>query len=536
MPNQESRATNLRAIDLRARQRQRVRRKEKRQELAKLRDESKFGKHLDSRCWLNEAIDMAVCQIFTFLNVREHWKLSRTSTKMKAVSLMIQASPIEVDLYNGMRNTLVSPGTSKKVIKRLLNFRLVRLTAPINVDSDWIDLSNLSQLLHLVSLRELTLSNPLHVGHYLDSNTDFALRWVAKLTRLEKLKVPERYLAHLLPPLPNSLTHLDLSSNNKSNFDFLDVSQLSLKQQHLTALQVLKLPNQFYELSVLGIGKIFPALRELSFGFLHLANRTHVHFTELSSCKHLEALTIGLDSEETICHWESLAPMTALRRLTVSIYRDYNPSNIFDGLSQVTQLTHLKFVSYNEHLSNDISLGLSELAHPAKSDDESINTEVKTAATSSMEVKVENSILPQLTTLLIAGELIVCDFSSLSAFATITELQLPESFDSSQSLDTLHFPHLRTLHVFKGQSWVPNYFKDQIETVIYKGAESDTESADEEVQQTVTTLSQMKKLTTVKLHPHLASLTNNRQSVAHYFRKHLPKTVEIQIDSSMNEN
>lgn len=243
----ESLANDLRDRDLRARLRQRQKRKLQRQQRGQLRDalkkqEAKAQEMSQSRCLLKQVADAIVCQIFAFLNVREHWKLSRTSHKIDIVSQLWQASPTQIDISDENNYYNLPRTTEQKIVKRLLRFRPFHLTIPINISSEWLKMENMEHL------RELSLGGLVY-GNY-DYHSDFDLKWPSELIRLEKLKVAEKNY-YRLPLLPSSLTHLDLSENN-SGFKTFNLEKL-LSSANLTALRVLKLPNCCYPRAVLRI-------------------------------------------------------------------------------------------------------------------------------------------------------------------------------------------------------------------------------------------------------------------------------------------
>lgn len=94
-----------------------------------------------ARCLLAETADGVLCQVFSFLNVREHWNLSRGSRQINQVSQLVQASPTQIDIPAEIYKYAKSQNLSEEVdnariMQRLLNFRPQRLIIPANVETD----------------------------------------------------------------------------------------------------------------------------------------------------------------------------------------------------------------------------------------------------------------------------------------------------------------------------------------------------------------------------------------------------------------
>lgn len=245
-----------------------------------------------------------------------------------------------------------------------------------------------------------------------------------------------------------------------------------------------------------------------------------MHFHKLESCQHLESLTICTDSEESISHWESLRSLPSLRKLSIAVYRNSNPKNFFAGISQLTQLTHLKLYPHQGKIEVEISEAICDLADN--------NAKIVVEQVESIRIGLI-SVLPQLTTLLISDGLTVKDATCLSSFSSLTELQLPAATSNFPCL-----PHLRVLHVSKHHN--PNLisilerYKDQLEQVFYNDVIG---AADKRTDEALNLLKQMKKLTSLKLN---SFCTNDNVSVASYFRRNLPATVQIETDDSMESD
>lgn len=442
---------------------------------------------MQSKCLLEKAAEAILYQIFSLLTAREHWNLSTTSHKLKLISNHSQASPTQIDIL---------PVTEPQVVKHLLKLRPLRLSIFSNVHGE---LSKMKQV------HELTLTR----------NNEFPitdLEWVSQLTSLTKLKLPDAHF-NALPLLPASLTHLHVSGITVTGFPYIGGMLSRLRDFHkLPALQVLKLPkNRFYNLDILDIGIVFPQLRELRFGYLGLGQVRLPSLTALQSCAHLESLSIGVDSDENIPQWDTLAPITSLRRLTVALFpRSATPSDLFAGLNKVTQLTYLKLVPHLSYRQIDLSpvlLGLTSSAQETIMD-------------------VPAPILPNLTSLLIDEFFQLPNAKCLSAFTSLTELQLPTS--TSSFPDIRQLPFLRTLHTVGG--FAIQHYKDQVEELVYNHFTILDDDAS--IMQTLPTMS---KLKTLKLHPRCASPNNNSEPMANTFRKYLPPTARIEIDSSIEE-
>lgn len=476
--------------------------------------------------WINKVAEGTLCSIFTFLDVYAHHNLSSSCVKMQKISIRPQASPTQIDIPNLMHSTsfISNPREiRKKIVNRMMSFRPLRLIVPsaICVAGEFIELKEIAEM---TSLRELIVCEDLSATYRLEPNVE----WISKLTRLTKLTIPEESLL-TTTPLPSSLTQLELLKSSYRGFSYCSSkSTARLKSPHLQALQelrVLKLPNDNYcGEEILSIGKILPHLRELSLGYLYVRNGIPSSLTELESCKHLETLSLGVDSNESIGRWETLSAIPSLRRLTISVYQVHNPPNLFEGLSKVTQLTHLALVPYHGRKGIDISSAISNLF--ATNTPAVISTETSAA----------------LTTLLISNYLVVSDVTSLSAFSTLEELQLPSTSTSTKSTlsdlsGLLRFPRLHTLHVTKNQTdlhHLLSHYKDQLVTLFYKDPMGTIDGATSEM---LGTLLQMKKLRTLKLRS-CRFITPDANSglpilsVSKYFRQNLPSTVEIEMDDS----
>lgn len=489
-----------------------------------------------TRCFLAETSDAVLCQIFAFLNVREHWKLSRGSNKMEKVSLLPQASPVLVDILSFTSDSNIDTGSNQ--VQRLLNFRPTKLLIPM--EEEMLQTS----VAKMTNLRELTVGSRESCGTIFDTDTDTSnMVWMKRLTRLCKLRMPEKCL-NLLNELflPDSLTELDLFNDGYCRHLNIDVA---FRQIHLRSLQVLKLPNSYYPLRILKVGEIFPQLRELRFGYLNVRNKTPVSFDELKSCANLEALSIGIDSNDSISRWETLAPLASLRRLTICIYNDYGGLNMFAGLSQLTQLTHLKLVSHPHRPSIVIFDALNQLTSPSPSTSTILipsSTLVQSAITNTSYANLDvEPILPRLTTFSLSNEIILGDSSCLSAFSALTDLELPD-----RCTVFLHLHHLHTLRVSKNQAHLLHFYKDQVVTVVYK--DFDSTVVVDDVRSIRDSLLKMTKLATLKIQPRrnlpvkknkdkdtsttLEFPKMNLQLVAEFFRSELPATVKIEIDYS----
>lgn len=541
MPSRDAKNSNdaKEARDERARKRQRTRKQLERDNLRKEKEEAEAAQQqlkdfelwksmrsrsINLQCALEKAADAVVCQIFAFLTAREHWNLSRTSCRIEAVSRLPKASPITIEITAEM---------DRKVIERLVKFRPTYLTLTPDTDNSWMETEKMPQL------RELTFDEEyFQSGERDDRNT----QWISELTSLTKLKISDHYFIKLRPLLSDSLLHLHLFGYSDEGFCQFDSTEF-LRCATLFNLQTLKLPrNRYYGKEMLKLGTKFPLLREFSFGHLNGGNREHFDLMELASAINLESLTMGVDCDETTCHWESLAAFGALRRLTICIYQrtlpgQTIPGTLFDGLAKVGQLTHLKLVPDGRGNSIDISNAVGGLAIELTTSDTDNSTKDAQKDTST------TSFPPRLTSLLIDDNFRCLSASCLSSLTTLTELQLPR--------DTHYFPHLscfpllRTLHtksVEVGRDNTMERYKEQICCVVLKDFPKcpDTYTA-----ATLRTLLTMPQLTTLKLHPQLTFTTStpktttssatggsNAISIHTYFRRHLPLTVQIETDDS----
>lgn len=477
-------------------------------------------------CKIIKAAEGVLCSIFTFLNVSEHCNLSRSCTKMEKISTWKQASPTQIDLEMMRRSPIVllPVEVRNKIITRLMAFRPSQLIVPSHFYFDHQEEAP-SKIKQMTSLRELTLRN--NSSDSQDRPT-VNIEWISNLTRLTKLTIPERSLL-ATTPLPASLTHLELLKTSNSGFSRFNSAHL-LASPHLStlpALQVLKLPNHYCELEVLKIGLVCPLLRELALGYFNVRDHVHVNFNNLHSCKYLEALTVGVDSNEVVIRWESLAAIPLLRRLTVSVFQPINPTNLFVGLSRVHQLTNLRLTPHPNRTGIDISSAIHELINPT------LLPVVPLLSLAPITDSTES--LPNLTSLLIFNEIILRNSESLRKFTTLKELMLPERHHYHYFLPEL--PRLHTLHVTKKQVDILEHYQDQLTTIVYKDAQG---CVDRDTEKILTALLKMPKLVTLKLHPRcsvpqqksLSSVSSpyysSAVSVANYFRQHLPTTIKIE--------
>lgn len=462
-------------------------------------------------CWINKTAEGVLCLIFTFLDLCDHCNLSRSSTKMERISLLWQASPTQVDLSKLMKRPgiIECPDEVKMTIVRrlMLELRPSQLIVPLNFGI--IRRIGLEKIAQIPSLRELTLKNSL--SSWIEP-LELNIEWAAQLTRLTKLIIPvESLLA--VTPMPSSLMHLELVKRVSGGFYRFD-SDVLFKSIHLEALQglqVLKLPNNYSQLKMLGIGKILPALRELSLGYFDVQDRKQVDFTPLQSCTNLQVLTVGVDWAECTCRWETLAAIPLLRRLTISIYQTGNPADLFMGLPQVTQLTHLTLIPHRGRGQVSISFPVLESFTPP-----------------ALLAEATSVSVAKLTSLSISYWINLRNAKALSAFETLEELELPPG-----TSEFVAFPRLHTLHVDKRQTNLLDYYKDQLTTVFYK---DDVGNLDQETGLALNVLLKMKKLTTLKLHPRCTFAgKDGHLSIFAYFKQQLPSTVRVEIDYSMED-
>lgn len=301
--------------------------------------------------------------------------------------------------------------------------------------------------------------------------------------------------------LPPSLTHLEFLGIDDNNGEFTCFRSHSNLSNQFRTLQVLKLPNYYCELVMLEIGKVCPQLRELSLGYFNVRDRALVNFAALQTCKHLERLTVGIDSFEATCEWKSLAAITMLRHLTISIYKNTNPTNLFAGLPQVTQLTHLRLIPHSVSRGVDISSALAELTstnvdHPLK-----------------------------LTSLSISTKIVAFDAAHLSVFTTLQELMIPPNCGLVQ------LPRLHTLHVVKGDTEMLRYYQHQLVTVVYNDEKG---LSDYQNTGLLEILLEMPQLTTLNLRSQCCTIhPPDTISLFQYFRQQLPATIAIEVDDSM---
>lgn len=491
---------------------------------AELTDPTNYIDSESNACLLAKTAEAVLSQIFTFLNVKDHWKFSRTSIKMEKISKLPKSSPTQIDILSVTTPSLTPPYSEavesakadkadkadnvvKQVVKRLLNFRPVQLRLPFVIDPSW----NLEQM---TSLCELTIGYTLLYNEnqqkpYVDADQ---FSWLSSLTRLTKLKMSAGDFASTSVSatlaLPSSLTQLELFRANGGHCGvYLKFNVATLFQcQILQRLQVLKLPdNEYFDLGILEIGTIFPLLRELSFGYFDVRDRQRVSLEKLKSCSNLEALSIGIDAVQSIIEWESLALVPSLRRLTITLYPRLLPSNCFAGISQISQLTQLRIASHRQLVGRDISDDLRDLVPPTKpvlSNDSSTG-----ASTSAI----------RLTSLRVGKEFKLRDGEFLSRLSTLEELEIPNLKNGISP----HLPRLRTLHIdadkrIGGTVAMLEHYKDQVSEVIYKCS---TKVCVPATEHHVECFLKMPKLTTLKV---------TIQAFVAFFKQRLPATVKVE--------
>lgn len=474
------------ARDERVRKRQRVRQlvEEKKATMKLL--QSKYGK---SR--LEKTADAVVCQIFAFLDVREHLCLSRSSRKIEAVSRLPKSMLVQVRIPTGL---------SSKVLNRLVRFRPTRLELSPTLRSEWMAKEKMPQL------QELTFGERKYYGKQRD---DRIREWFSHLVHLTKLKVAQNYVTRLPLLLPESLLHLCIFGC--SNEKFVLFNSDNLLRCTAPNLQTLKLPKkQYYDKGIFKLFVKFPLLRELTIGYVSGRNKEHVDFSDLRCCKNLGSLTIGFDPTETILHWESLTQglaneFMALRRLTICLYyRDVMlPRTAFDGLAQVSQLTHLKLVPYSLNQPIDIQLAINELV-----------TELTTSSTI-------------LTSLLLDYNLSFLDASCLARLTTLTELQLTHDTHQFPTLPLLHTLHTANCKDANFAAHQMKHYKDQIRHLVLKDF---TNSSNDEICATMSALLTMPHLTTLQLQLCPRSKRNiiDYIDISTYYRRHLSPLVQIE--------
>lgn len=466
------------------------------------------------RCLLADAADAVLCQIFAFLNVKDHWKLSRGSHRMDKISLLPQATPQKIDLRLKMdSNGNINGKLEKQNMERLMKFRPTQLLIPVDGSIKW---NNIGQM---TSLRELTLGDNSSYSVTLNLRN---VQWLSELTRLTKLKMPSDTCNAANLALPSSLIELHLFGTSYPTFAGVFNSKPLLSMTNLSNLQVLKLPNdQYIPLSTIQLGQVFPALRELSLGYLNLPGRARTSLEDLKSCVNLQHLTIGIDSREMICQWESLKFVPSLISLTVLLYLTEPHPDAFRGLCQIPQLEQLKFVPYRRKTKNNIYPALFDL----------ISTERNNSAT-------DSQMMPSLTALSVAPEFILDSGFFLSALSTLKVLELTPISNSYPTL-----PHLYTLHVSQTNISALKFYKDQVTQVYYNDPLTLKDFDDKSGNILLNHLLAMSKLTTLKLQPScmVSSVTSVASvasvvSVAGYFRRHLPPTVSVEVDERAEEN
>lgn len=485
---------------------------------------------------LEKAADAILCQVFAFLNAREHWKLSRCSNHVNRVSSLPQASPQQLDVSKEMQRVesdYSSNPSHLKNLQRLLTFRPLQLTVLLNSQIKSMEVAQMTQL------RELFLTNTISCSFANRPN----MEWLSQLTQLTNLKITVDDFYNVTR-LPSSITQLDLL---KDSIPYaLYPSEFILKFTNLQALQILNLPaNLCYQAAIFRVGRVFPLLRELSLGFM-LSTTKPIEIDEiLQSCTNLQSLSISVDSGEFIFPWESLTQMPTFSRLAISLFKRILPQNLFDGLAKVTQLTHLKLAVYGKRQitkSLDISNVVGRLSCPAVSVDKMIATDDANAIMAlNYPVTESPEVLPQLTSLSISYNSLLKDASCLSSFASLTELELPSNNDSNTN-DDGHarngsrfpkLPRLRTFHITEvsdNQISALEHYKDQLSEVVLRDPSF---SCVDSAFALLPALRKMTKLTSLKLHPRCAiqEYQNDYTALAN-FRRWLP-TVQVEIDNSI---
>lgn len=492
-------------------------------------------------CALEKAADAVVCQIFAFLNVRDHWKLSQMSIRMETVSRLPKATPVEVEITRNLDD---------KVVTKLVKFRPTRLTLHSHTSTLWMKEEKMPQLRELTFCKVyFDLDNVRKEGH--DN-----IQWFAELVNLTKLKILGADFTFLPLHLHDSLLHLHLSGDHNGGFThFHETGFLrftNAENGNFRNLQTLKLPNnQYYGKEMLALGTKFPLLREFSIGYFVVQDRGHIDLLELASFKNLESLTIGLDYEETIIKWESLAKglaneFTALRRLNIRIYQQYqriSSATAFDGLAQVRQLTHLKFISHNPSTVINISAGLNGLVTQVVDNGNNNNSNIDNVDnddpaninTADPSVASKQSTAFQPTSLLMDGIFRIVDTSHLSCFAALTEFQTTHDTELFPRLPLLH-----TLHTVIGDEKMRHY-ENQIRCVVLKDRTNYFgNNQKSNVEATLRGLLKIPQLTTVKLQPNSTFINSTSGkavllSTHTYFRRHLPSTIQIETDDSAQD-
>lgn len=506
---------------------------------------------------LEKAADAVLCQVFAFLNAREHWKFSRSSSRVNRVSHLMQASPQQLDvsremqvveslrhIWDGGAERFGDASVPLRLLNRLMEFRPLRLTAWFTWNLRSIGMGLMTQL------RELTFSESQGLASTLPD-----MEWLSQLTQLTKLKmcVSDFYS---VTRLPSSLNEIDLLPDSTGGFQHFK-STFLFKFTNLQALQVLKLPsNSYYGAKIFEAGTIFPLLRELSLGFAApLTEQSAINLQASQFCANLQSLSVRVDFDEFIFPWETLAAATSLRRLNIYLFNRTLSSTLFDGLANVTQLTQLKITSYNNrHIPTpftDVSDSIRELTAAAPATTSNLVMETNhhsstttTTATATSATDLSRGIFPRLTSLFISDKLWMNDASCLSSLSTLTELELPASADGvNGTRKRQHYPnlpHLRTLHLTEtitkhSKSSALDYYKDQVTEVILRNP-SVRHIASASV--VLTALIAMKKLTNLKLHPSCTSryFTDDSKlstTAFEYFRRFLP-TVQVEIDNSID--
>lgn len=513
-------------------------------------------------CTLEKAADAVLCQIFAFLNVREHWKFSRTSSRVSRVSCLPQASPQQVDVSNEMRVAeylwagCASYGdisTSSRILKRLINFRPLRLTVRLGSQAGSME------ILQMTQLRELTFSKRLQYDSY--SFNPLITSHLSQLTQLKKLKIFAADF-HFVTSLPSSLNQIDLLTDTASGFLHFESAHL-LGFTNLQALEILHLPmNRYYGAGISEVGARFPSLKELSLGFIPQPTQPNGIFQSLEFCASLTSLSLCVDSGEFIFPWQTLSAITSLRKLSIYLFHRTLPATLFDGLAKIEQLTYLKIAAYGTIIRNpstDISDAIHNLtagtatctvSATIDTDDANavmeLNHPIDTGADTGAEVSAAISILPNLNTLLISDKLYLNNASCLSSFGALTELGLPssanyiyENWDSRVGSYFPKLPHLRTLHVAQsdtnGNGNVLDNYKNQVTEVVLLPLSGYVASANVLTE----ALTKMDKLASLKLHPDCVfqdcrNYSNvPTASAVGYFRSRLP-TTRVEIDDSID--
>lgn len=164
--------------------------------------------------WMNKVAEGTLCDIFTFLDLRNYCNWAHSCVKMHKISQHPQASPTKINLLevvNIVNYRYSSQETKTRIIKRLMTFRPLKLIVPL-------DLDNLAKVGQMTSLVDLIFNQGLSQTGRPQAN----INWMHKLPRLTKLTIPNAHLSDT-EPSPTSLTFLELvksdSSGNFSTFN-----------------------------------------------------------------------------------------------------------------------------------------------------------------------------------------------------------------------------------------------------------------------------------------------------------------------------